>query len=85
MVSDTHPDIERIQIQRLRDMPAWRKIELVVELSQMAIAFTLAGLRQRYPGASEAEIQRRLADIIVGPELAEKAYGPLDEVTQSAR
>jgi len=37
----------------------------------------LSGLRQRYPQASPAELNRHLADILLGPQLAQKAYGPL--------
>jgi len=31
---DTHPEIERLQLERLRRMPAWRKVALVAEMSQ---------------------------------------------------
>ena len=78
MVSDTHPDIERLQIELMRQLPAWRKVELIFELNRTARLFAMAGLRQRHPDATEDELNRRLADIILGPELAEKAYGPLN-------
>lgn len=77
--SDTHPDIERLQIQRLRQMPAWRKMALVGEMNRTVRALALAGLRQRYPEDSPAQRQRRLADLLLGPELAARAYGPLPE------
>jgi hypothetical protein len=35
----------------------------------------LAGLRQRYPGDTPAQRRRRLADLLLGPELAARAYG----------
>jgi hypothetical protein len=38
----------------------------------------LSGLRQRYPQATPEEL-RRLADLLLGPELAARAYGPLPE------
>jgi len=76
---DTHPDIERLQIQRLRQMPAWRKMALVGEMNRTVRALALAGLRQRYPEDSPAQRQRRLADLLLGPELAARAYGPLPE------
>jgi hypothetical protein len=74
--SDTHPDIERLQIERLRQMPGWRKIELMAEMSQAVRMLALAGLRQRYPADTPAERRRRLADLVLGPELAARAYGP---------
>ena len=36
----------------------------------------LAGLRRRHLGASEAELTRHLADLVLGEELAARAYGP---------
>jgi hypothetical protein len=38
-----------------------------------------AGLRQRYPQADETELQRHLADLLLGPVLAERVYGPLEQ------
>jgi hypothetical protein len=37
----------------------------------------IAGLRSRYPEAPPEELQRRLADLLLGASLAELAYGPL--------
>ena len=37
----------------------------------------LIGLHQRFPSATEDELGRRLADQLLGKELAEKVYGPL--------
>jgi hypothetical protein len=72
--SDTHPDIERLQIERLRQMPGWRKMELMAEMSQAVRMLALAGLRERYPADTPAG-RRRLADLILGPELTARAYG----------
>jgi hypothetical protein len=35
----------------------------------------VAGLRERFPGASPEELHRRLAFLLLGPELASKIYG----------
>jgi hypothetical protein len=76
---DTHPDIERLQIERLRQMPLWRKMELMAEMSRTVQTLALAGLRQRYPADTPARRRRRLADMLLGPELAARAYGPPPE------
>ena len=76
---DTHPEIERMQIERMRQMPSWRKIELVGDMNETVRALALAGLRQRYPGDTPAQRRRRLADLMLGPELAARIYGPLQE------
>lgn len=61
----------------MRRAPAWRKLQLADRLYQSLRLLALAGLRKRHPGASEQELHRRLADLILGPELAERVYGRL--------
>ena len=73
---DTPPDIERLQIERLRQMPAWRKMELMAGMCQTVRTLALAGLRQRHPDDTPAQRRRRLADLLLGPELATLVYGP---------
>jgi hypothetical protein len=73
--SDTHPKIEALQIKLLRETPPWRKMEMLTRLNASARELALAGLRRRYPHANQAEIQRRLADLLLGDELACKVYG----------
>jgi hypothetical protein len=73
---DTDPVIERMQLERLRQMPAWRKLALVSSMNRLVRALALAGLRERYPDDTPAQRRRRLADLILGPELAAAAFGP---------
>jgi len=73
--SDTHPKMEALQIKLLREAPAWRKMEMLVSLNASAQELALAGLRRRYPNASPGELRRRLADILLGQDLARKVYG----------
>jgi hypothetical protein len=77
MTLDTHPTAERVQIDLMRATPVWRKMDLLAQLNQTARLFALSGLRRRHPGATNQEIRRRLADLILGEELAEQVYGPL--------
>ena len=77
--ADTSPDIENIQIERLRQMPPWRKMALMAEMGQTVRTLALAGLRQRHPDDTPALRRRRLADLLLGPELATRVYGPLPE------
>lgn len=76
-MNDTAPDVERIQIERLRQMPAWRRLALMAEMGQTVRALALSGLRQRHPDDTPAQRQRRLADLVLGEELAARVYGPL--------
>jgi hypothetical protein len=68
-----------MQIERLRQMPPWRKMELVGDLNEAVRTLALAGLRQRHPDDTPAQRRRRLADLMLGPELAARVYGPLQE------
>ncbi|HEC35099.1 MAG TPA: hypothetical protein ENI39_01030 [Anaerolineae bacterium] len=76
---DTHPEIERLQIERLRQMPPWRKMTLMAEMNQTVRTLALAGLRQRHPDDTPAQRRRRLADLLLGPDLAARVYGHLPE------
>jgi hypothetical protein len=82
-LTDTSVEIEKMQIERLRAMPPWRKLALVGQMSQSVRALALSGLRQRHPNDTLAQRRRRLADLILGPELAARVYGPLPEDTDA--
>ena len=76
-LSDTRPEAQAVLYELMRQAPPWRKMQMVNQLNHQVRVFALAGLRARHPNASDAELRRRLADILLGTELAEKAYGPL--------
>jgi hypothetical protein len=75
-LTDTSADAERVQIEILRAMPSWRKFQLWNDLNMSMRQVALAGLRERFPSATPQELHRRLATILLGQELATKAYGP---------
>lgn len=74
--SDTSPEAEKVQLEGLRRMPHWRKLQIVSDLTMAARQFALAGLRNRFPHASPEELRRRLGTLCLGRELATKVYGP---------
>ncbi len=75
-LTDTSADAERVQIEILRSMPSWRKLQLWNDLNMAMRQVALAGLHERFPSATSQELRRRLATILLGPELAARAYGP---------
>lgn len=75
-ISDTSPEMERVQIEGVRSLPLGRKFELVCELTDVVRQLASAGLRARFPGAPREELRRRLATLCLGAKLAEKVYGP---------
>jgi hypothetical protein len=74
---DTDPEAEKVQLDILRRMPPWRKIQLVDEAIQTARLLAMAGLRDRHPNASPEELHRRFLGLWLGEELATTVYGPL--------
>ena len=76
-LSDTHPDAERVLVELMRQAPVWRRLEIVAQMNETVRLLILSGLRQRHPEATAEELHRRMADILLGPDLAARAYGPL--------
>jgi hypothetical protein len=74
---DTHPKMEALQIQLWRQASPTRKMHMLAQLNASARTLALMGLRAQYPHASEAELRRRLAGLLLGEELASKVYGEL--------
>lgn len=77
MHMDTAPWAEQIQMKFYREAPAWRKLKMCEELTSGMLRLAEAGLEARHPQASQGEIRRRMADTLLGPELAARVYGPL--------
>jgi hypothetical protein len=76
---DTHPKMEALQIELWREASPTRKMQMLTQLNQSARLLVLAGLRSQYPQAGEAELQRRLAGLLLGEEIACKVYGELHD------
>lgn len=74
---DTSPEVENLQIQLLRQASPWRKLEMLRQMNETARTLALSGLRQRHPQATPDKLRRRLADLLLGSEIAAEAYGPL--------
>jgi hypothetical protein len=74
---DTHPKMEALQIQLWRQASPTRKLHMLAQLNASARIVALTGLRTRFPDADEAEVRRRLADLLLGEELARKVYGEI--------
>lgn len=77
--SDTHPKMEALQIELWRKATPSRKMQMLAQLNASARSLALAGLRLRYPNASQAELRRRLAGLLLGDETARKVYGEIND------
>lgn len=76
---DTRPEVEERQIELLRRAEPWRKLEMVRQMNAAVRTLLLSGLRSRHPEEGPETLERRLADLLLGPELACQVYGPLEE------
>jgi len=74
LYSDTHPKMEALQIELIRRMPAWKKISIMDGLNETVKTLAISGIKERHPNVTPAEIQRMLAELTLGAELARKVY-----------
>ena len=74
---DTSSEAEEILIKLFRQTSPLRKLEMLEQMNQTARTLAMSGLRQRHPKATPYELRRRLADLLLGSEIAAKVYGPL--------
>lgn len=68
---DTERQAELIQVDIMRNLPPWRKLELVDEACRATNALLLAGLRSRHPDLDPAQLHRRLMELLHGEKTAE--------------
>jgi hypothetical protein len=81
--SDTHPKMEALQIELWRRASPTRKMEMLAQLNASARRLALAGLRSHYPQAGESELRRRLADLLLGEDLARRVYGEIEHAART--
>ncbi len=75
LFSDTHPKMEALQIQLWRQSSPTQKMNMLAQLNAAARLLALTGLRSQNPQATEMEIRRKLAVLLLGEELAARVYG----------
>ncbi len=75
LYSDTHPEMEALQIRLWRQASPTQKMNMLAQLNASARMLALMGLRAQYPQADETELRRKLSELLLGEELAHKVYG----------
>ena len=71
--SATNPKIEQMQIELIHKMPPWINFAAIDSINETMETFALSGIRQRHPEATTMQLQRMLADILLGQDLAQKS------------
>jgi hypothetical protein len=70
LARDTDRSAQQVQIEILRSMPAWRKLELLADCCESNRTLLEAGLRSRFPDADDTEIHRMLLELVLGEQTA---------------
>jgi hypothetical protein len=73
--ADTTPEAWEVLTTLQQRMSPSEKMQLAFEWSEVIRQFAEAGLRQRYPEATEREIFLRFARQTLGEELFRQVYG----------
>lgn len=73
---DTTEAIDRAVFDGFRAMTPLRRLEIAANASRALRRLSIAGLRLRYPDASEQELFRRAGAQRLGRRLTLMAYGP---------
>jgi len=77
----TDADAGDVRAYLARRTPAWRKLQMVAEMNEKVRRIALARLRRRHPEDSPQRLQRRLADLLLGSDVALRVYGPMPKDT----
>jgi hypothetical protein len=67
--ADTSPEAFRVMVGIYRAMPASRRLELALQMSDEILEVAAAGIRQRHPEYTEEEVRRTLVRLRLGEKL----------------
>ncbi len=84
-LADIDPRADEVYTAILRGLSAWEKANLIAVMAESGRELLLLNIRKDHPGADEKTILRYLAERMLGPELAKRAYGPLPGTDVNAR
>jgi len=79
---DTHPEIERIQIELLRKASIAQHFAMIESLNRFIIEATKQSIRRDNPNLSEQEVSLILVERQYGPSLADKIRAKLEREKQ---
>ena len=73
-MQDTSSAAQARYYELLRSMPGERRMQAMVRLSRAVRELALAGIRERHPTATEAELQVRLTVRLYGRAVAQRLF-----------
>jgi hypothetical protein len=72
MLSDTHPDAERVQIELIRKATPAQRIASMRSLTSMLVTLSRRGIAQANPGLTPEEVNLRWVELHYGKPLADE-------------
>lgn len=81
--SDVSEAVDRALFARLRLLTPVQRLQMAVRATQALHRLSVAGLRLRFPNATEDDLQRRAAALRAGPELMRRVFGAAAEALLS--
>lgn len=72
MLTDTHPEAERVQLELLRKKTPSERFALVRSLTAFVTGLSRRSLMQANPDLSDSELQIKVIELQYGKELAER-------------
>ena len=73
-MQDTSPAAKARYYDLLRAMPGERRMQAMLRLNRAVRELALAGIRERYPAASDAELRVRLTVRLYGRDVAQRLF-----------
>jgi hypothetical protein len=77
--NDTHPDVERLQIELLRQLSVAKRLAIMHSLSQTAVFLSRRAIQRANPGLSQTELGILFVRYHYGDELADKVQHYLEQ------
>jgi hypothetical protein len=75
--ADTASSARAAQMTAYRAMSPSDRVRATLEMSAAARDLSIAGHRARHPDWSETQVQRAVAELLLGPDLANRAFTAL--------
>ncbi|MBX3464065.1 MAG: hypothetical protein KF830_12905 [Planctomycetes bacterium] len=69
-IDDTHPEVRRLQFERLRRLSIEQRLAMVGQLSAMTTHLSRQAIRMAMPGAPEHAVILRWIELVYGADLA---------------
>jgi hypothetical protein len=79
MLSDTHPDAERVQLDLIRKMTIAERLARATEWTQMAVNFSRQGIAKAHPGLDNRELDLLWVEQQYGRDLSNRLRAYLEE------